>query len=490
MRTQPLATTTPGAHPGFSPRSKLERPLRSYDDFSVQCYVYFRQVEDPTSSRGYYQKSFVLISSSSFNFSNSDELLSLARSIGNKYYIAEESGCGKEVLIDAFHHMSHHHQVRRRSSSSTSLERLHRSSSIVSTSPMHTSHSHTIDTLYSLLPGLWHLWECLITGLPILVYCPGSPDDCSRLVIHLTTLIQPLHYSGDMRPFLSVFDSEYVKFRKPDFPCIVGITSPMALSQLMDNYFLIISTCGESEFPKTIQVASSTYGSMYVSECIASVSSGTRTRVSSLALRLSISPTGDTCPYRLTIPSDAKSVDKRFISEINKDVSMTALINRNIVQQYFETMTLNFLLPFLQFVETDESTIRNYVFSETSRCEKFIRGVFLNSDIVTVGIFTGISKVKIKELYERFIRFGMFEFWLKSCQEKANVDSIVLHAELVVEALTCGGNWLIDSEKQEGQRRARVLAEEIRKQLGDANLGERRVDKLTTALADIELILG
>ena len=56
---------------------------------SVQCYVYFRQVEDPSNARGYYQKSLVLISSSSWTFTNADELLRMARRVGTKFFIAD-----------------------------------------------------------------------------------------------------------------------------------------------------------------------------------------------------------------------------------------------------------------------------------------------------------------------------------------------------------------------------------------------------------------
>jgi hypothetical protein len=85
-----------------------------------------------------------------------------------------------------------------------------------------------------------------MVGLPVLVYAPEDVDVCSHTVLAVSRLIQPVEYLGDIRPFLSIFDEDYPSFRSPNAgACVVGITSPMALSQLIGSF---------SEFPSLIEI--------------------------------------------------------------------------------------------------------------------------------------------------------------------------------------------------------------------------------------------
>ena len=161
----------------------------------LSCYVYFRQVEDRTSSRGFCQKSFVIMSSSSGSFSNASELFGFVRAVGKKFFLAEEAGRGREVIEEAY---SYSDQCR--SPSSASLFR--RTSSLstrsmdlaLPTSPVGNSEDHAVDELFTLVEGFWHVWEALVVGIPILVYAPGSAEVCSKAVIALLKLIEPLEY--------------------------------------------------------------------------------------------------------------------------------------------------------------------------------------------------------------------------------------------------------------------------------------------------------
>jgi hypothetical protein len=443
------------------PVTELTLPIKSKQkqcDKFVQCYVYFRQFEDQTNTRGYYQKSFVIISSYSEKFNNADDMLRLVRSVGNKYYIAEEVGCGREVLVDAFDHIEEFGYTRRRAESDLSGKPspISTSKSLDLSPPSSPSRStNTFDTLYSLFEGMWHLWEAVIVGLPILLYAPGDPDICSRCVIAVSNLAAPVEYQGDVRPFLSIFDADYTSFKSNEpGPCIVGITSPMALTQLASRFSVVIIISGtpsdsEQDWKSFIRVATSPSGSMYISESISSVSSGTRTHVSSLASMFSATDSG----YRLALASDALNLSKKIVTGLNGgDSSVSNRVNRKMIQRHFSLLTRDFLIPFIEYTTTDSSLLPSNLFGDTPFVKPFKASTFINSLMIGIGRgLSQLSREKLRSLYTGFLKTISFRVWLRNSQAKANKESIHLHAELISRSVTSDKViWMSTVEREKG----------------------------------------
>jgi hypothetical protein len=395
-------------------KTNYEAPSRSSEGDFLQCFVYFRQVEDPSNARGYYQKSFVLTSNWSRDFSSADDMLRLVRGVGNKFYLAERKGCGKDVLIDAYDHIQEYGYVRRRSGSAHDLGKGLSPLSERSLGPgLSPRGNKMIDEIHSLLRGLWHLWEALLVGLPILVHYPGSADLCSKTVLALPALINPIVYRGDIRPFLSIFDPDYELFRSlsEQEPYLVGVTSPLAYQQLSSGFSVLIvfngSCCEESNnIPeKFVLVSQTPQAKMYLSESVTSICSGTRSRMSSLGLRFSASflPSLLT-QYRLCVPPDAELLSSKLVTGL-RDLSATDL-NRAVIQRHFASLTRDFLMPYLEYVETDGSQMLRpeSLFQSTPAVKEFVAEGFLQS--VSVGIgrhLSVISKEKLVTFYRRFI---------------------------------------------------------------------------------------
>lgn len=57
--------------------------------------------------------------------------------------------------------------------------------------------------LQSQLSRLWHLWELALLGKPLLVMSP-SPSDCSAAVAALISLMAPVPFSADFRPYYTI----------------------------------------------------------------------------------------------------------------------------------------------------------------------------------------------------------------------------------------------------------------------------------------------
>ena len=117
-----------------------------------------------------------------------------------------------------------------------------------------------------------------MVGLPILVYANGADVVC-HLVTEITRLISPFHFKGNMHPYLSIFDPEYKRLLKHvPSGTIVGVTSPMAYEQLRDLFPVLISLPTPDDdlvLASHIRIGSS----VWISDSITSVSSGTRDRM-------------------------------------------------------------------------------------------------------------------------------------------------------------------------------------------------------------------
>jgi hypothetical protein len=73
-------------------------------------------------------------------------------------------------------------------------------------------------------------WEIVITGEPILVVS-SNPTQCCDAVLALVSMIAPIQYAGDYRPYLTVHNSDFKHFAQQgetsDFEaCIIGTTNP------------------------------------------------------------------------------------------------------------------------------------------------------------------------------------------------------------------------------------------------------------------------
>ena len=100
---------------------------------------------------------------------------------------------------------------------------------------------HTVN-LYSALGqethNLWYLWELIITGEPLLVLAK-TPALCSNIVLALVSMITPIIYRGDYRPYFTIYDPDFKHYTKlhdldaATLPAVVlGVTNPFFLKAL------------------------------------------------------------------------------------------------------------------------------------------------------------------------------------------------------------------------------------------------------------------
>lgn len=92
-------------------------------------------------------------------------------------------------------------------------------------------------TMYILLPELWTLWELLLVGETVMVYSQ-TPSQASSVVVSLLSLILPLRYGGEWRPYFTIHDSDFKRFTSNSVHargnCVVGVTNPFFLREFKD----------------------------------------------------------------------------------------------------------------------------------------------------------------------------------------------------------------------------------------------------------------
>lgn len=101
---------------------------------------------------------------------------------------------------------------------------------------------HDIDIFRSLSSVITHihiLWELVLIAEPILVM-GTSPADCSHMVQSLVSLISPLPYCGESRPYFTIHDSEFKEFtqrtqQQGPPSIIIGVTNPF-FSKPLQNW--------------------------------------------------------------------------------------------------------------------------------------------------------------------------------------------------------------------------------------------------------------
>ena len=266
-RLCPIKRELSPVHEQFNRESQLAHQI---DADYLYGFVYFRQVRDKSARRGYFQKSLVLLSR--FPFVNlfheivsriarpffeqgHDVLKRACRDID--HWPAPLPGTHKLVILETSIQTTITHRSEKANNSPTGGSTLTAivdafqaatESALTNSLQENISPAQTnvlIPSIYSLnvyksfLPVISHiqlLWELVITCEPLIVMAP-TPDACSEVVQSLVSVISPLKYSRDYRPFFTIHDSEFKEYTsKKQSPYVFAKLVPFEMTLI--NVFL------------------------------------------------------------------------------------------------------------------------------------------------------------------------------------------------------------------------------------------------------------
>ncbi|KAE9414023.1 hypothetical protein Angca_008513, partial [Angiostrongylus cantonensis] len=227
----------------------LERlsPSMSFDPRYLYGFVHFRQQKDPSIRRGYYQKSLVLITILPFFNLFSLVIERIAVQFFDNGEPAIEAAChdidqwpspcaGEQLSLPLLGFLL---RIRIPCQADLPLDRhsVHERKEICAANTVLLPSFHEIDiynALHTVINHLQLLWELVLIGEPLLVMA-STPQRCSSIVQALVSLITPLKYYNDYRPFFTIHDSEFKEYsakgRAPP-RVILGVTNPFFIKAL------------------------------------------------------------------------------------------------------------------------------------------------------------------------------------------------------------------------------------------------------------------
>ncbi|KAK6148668.1 hypothetical protein DH2020_019580 [Rehmannia glutinosa] len=293
--------------------------------------------------------------------------------------------------------------------------------------------SDLFGTFRGLLMQLWKLWELLLVGEPILIIAP-TPPQCCEAVASLVSLVAPLLFSVDFRPYFTIHDPEFAILNSlqegSSFPpMILGVTNLFFLKALR-NMPHIVSV--GSPAPNSSRF---TIGSKALAGGAPGQPEGLN--VQHLSLRkftpanflnaVKLRRDGPLClmtEHKEAIWSNYAAVTKPDTSILNRliDAGMSprveesmSVVNNDILRRHFLELTTNFLAPFGPYFRANTPSEASSPFADPPPLPTFNAEEF----IATLSA-RGPGKFLLKrmrsnwlDLYRRFLKGHNFLPWFR-----------------------------------------------------------------------------
>lgn len=293
--------------------------------------------------------------------------------------------------------------------------------------------SDLFGTFRGLLLQLWVLWELLLIGEPILVIAP-TPPQCCEAVASLVSLVAPLLYSVDFRPYFTIHDPEFAHLNSlqegDTFPPIVlGVTNLFFLKALRKIPHIV--SVG-SPAPNSNRLAFTTRSSSGKfsarSEAFGLQQlSLKKFSPSNLLSAVKLKRDGPLClmtEHKEAIWTTYGAIMKPDTSILNRliDAGMSprveesmSVVNNEILRRHFLELTTNFLAPFGPYFRTKTPSESSSPFVDPPPLPSFNADEFLAS-LSARGPGKFLSK-RMKsnwlDLYRRFLRGPNFMPWFQ-----------------------------------------------------------------------------
>ncbi|KAI7818200.1 hypothetical protein BC939DRAFT_463610 [Gamsiella multidivaricata] len=383
-------------------------------------YVFFRQKQDPSIRRGYFQKSVVLLSQHPF-IGFFSKLVSV---LGPAYFEV-----GKPMLEAAFHNMAtwrppvtdslmelpfmgtlyqvqlaKPHQPQLLETAPFEIATFQPDTHILSSVPMNGGlYKHFQD----LVPDLWLCWELMTLAEPIMLI-GTSPEVCSESVASLVDLINPIPYCGDYRPYFTIQDTDFKSFcnkSSPPSSIVLGVTNPFFAKTLEHWPHIIKIGKPMNRRPNNRLMNDGSVGK--------AVRSPRHAKPSSLEF-----VQGVVSKRKGAIAKDTNLLC--MLAEATANRSSPDYLLDNILRKHFATLTEKFLVPLNRYFATlvpndiSLSSTSQYPYIEPFKQQTFLKFLSKNPPAITFKTSTFKSNSEAcQSFYKDFLKCGNFATWLR-----------------------------------------------------------------------------
>ncbi|XP_059661640.1 uncharacterized protein LOC132307792 [Cornus florida] len=314
--------------------------------------------------------------------------------------------------------------------------------------------SDLFGTFRGLLLQLWLLWELLLLGEPILIIAP-TPPQCCEAVASLVSLVAPLLYSVDFRPYFTIHDPEFAhlnSFREGDIfpPMVLGVTNLYFLKSL-------------TNIPHVVSVGSPAPNSNQLA--LAPRASTSRTSVrsdgfgprglsfkkfspSNLLNAMKLMRDGPLCLMKehkeaiwssyaaITKPDTSilsRLIDAGILPRVEESMSV---VNNEILRRHFLELTTNFLAPFGPYFRATTPSEGSSLYVDPPPLPSFSADEFLGS-LSARGPGKFLSKRMRSnwlDLYRRFLKGHNFLPWFQRKRAVAEQEQHRLWRQAIMKA--------------------------------------------------------
>ncbi|KAF9285418.1 Protein dennd6a [Mortierella alpina] len=384
-------------------------------------YVFFRQKQDPSIRRGYFQKSVVILSQHPF-IGLFSKMVSV---LGPAYFEV-----GKPMLETAFHNiaswrapvtdslmelpfmgtlyqvqLAKPHQPQLLETAPFEIATFQPDTHILSSVPMNGGlYKHFQD----LVPDLWLCWELMTLAEPIMLI-GTCPEVCSESVASLVDLINPIPYCGDYRPYFTIHDADFKSFcnkSSPPSSIVLGVTNPFFVKTLEHWPHIIKIGKPVNRRPNSKLMHDGTIGKAF--------NGGPRHgKPSSLEF-----VQGLVSKRKGVIAKDTNLL--LMLAEATANRSSPGYLLDNILRKHFATLTEKFLVPlnryFATLVPSDISLSSTSQFPHIApfKPQTFLKFLAKNPPAISFRTSTFKSTSETCQgFYKDFLKCGNFATWLR-----------------------------------------------------------------------------
>ncbi|XP_057952280.1 uncharacterized protein LOC131146608 [Malania oleifera] len=292
--------------------------------------------------------------------------------------------------------------------------------------------SDLFGTFRGLLLQLWVLWELLLVGEPLLIIAP-TPPQCCEAVAALVSLVAPLLFSVDFRPYFTIHDPEFVKLNSLQEgntfpPMILGVTNLFFLKALRNvPHIVSVGTpTNSNRLPSGARSSSSRISARPEGFGFQQLSLK-KFSPSSLLSAVKLKRDGPLClmtEHKEAIWSTYGAITKPDTSILNRLIDAGAsprieesmsVVNNEILRRHFLELTTNFLAPFGPYFKATTPAEESSPFVEPPSLPPFSVDEFLSSLSAR-----GPGKFLLKrmrsnwlDLYRRFLKGQNFMPWFR-----------------------------------------------------------------------------
>ncbi|CAF1081943.1 unnamed protein product [Brachionus calyciflorus] len=284
--------------------------------------------------------------------------------------------------------------------------------------------AHEVNLFKCLDPILIHihlLWEMVLLNEPIVVIA-SVPTVCSELVQALVSLIWPLKYASDYRPFFTIHNTEFNEYsakNKTPPGLVIGVTNPFFTKCLQ-------------HWPNIIKIADLNKNSPLESQNPMEMLNG---KISKIKKTNSIRVV-ETKPAVYTQYTPFLKKDKSILKNITSgsESNRPCEAQSALLRRYFMGLTQIFMIPLERYFSTLMPLHKNiYAFKSLPKLKDFDADEFMKSLKQAGPELTPSLKGDLSGLYRKFFDTLNFKNWLEQKRLEADKKLELLQIQLLCD---------------------------------------------------------